>query len=56
MFPMQFDMLPKRDSFLRYRDRLQTRDAYRRANEIDEKVIAELGLRPPQPIQPQPVA
>jgi len=50
MFPMQFDMLPKRDSFLRYRDRLHERDAYKRANEIDEKVIADLGLRPPQPI------
>jgi len=56
MFPMQFGMLPERDSFFRYRDRLQTRDAYNRANEIDEKVIADLGLRPPQPIQPQPVA
>ena len=54
MFPMQFGMLPERDSFTRYRDRLQMRDAYKRANEIDEKVIAELGLRPPQPSQPQP--
>ena len=54
MFPMQFGMLPERDSFSRYRDRLQARDAYKRANEIDEKVIDELGLRPPQPIQPQP--
>jgi glutathione S-transferase len=54
MFPMQFGMLPERDSFTRYRDRLQVRDAYKRANEIDEKVIAELGLRPPQPTQPQP--
>jgi len=54
MFPMQFGMLPERDSFSSYRDRLQARDAYKRANEIDEKVIDELGLRPPQPIQPQP--
>ena len=50
MFPMQFGMLPEVDSFVRYRERLQGRDAYKRANEIDEKVIAELGLRPPQPI------
>ena len=54
MFPMQFGMLPERDSFLRYRDRLQGREAYKRANEIDEKIIAEMGLRPPQPAQPQP--
>jgi glutathione S-transferase len=53
MFPLQFGMLPERDSFLRYRDRLQARDAYKRATEIDENVIDELGLRPPQ-AQPQP--
>jgi len=50
MFPMQFGMLPEVDGFVRYRERLQGRDAYKRANEIDEKVIADLGLRPPQPI------
>jgi glutathione S-transferase len=54
MFPMQFGMLPARDTFLRYRDRLQQRPAYKRANEIDEKLSDELGLRPPQPAQPQP--
>jgi glutathione S-transferase len=54
MFTLQFGMLPERDSFLRYRDRLRARDAYKRANEIDEKMIEELGLRPPQPAQPQP--
>ena len=54
MFPLQFGMLPERDSLLRYRDRLQARDAYKRATEIDEKLIDELGLRPPQPAQPQP--
>ena len=54
MFPLQFGMLPERDSFLNYRDRLQARDAYKRATEIDEKIIAEMGLRPPQPVQPQP--
>jgi glutathione S-transferase len=48
MFPLQFGMLPERDSFLRYRDRLQQRDAYKCANEIDEKIIAS------QAAQPQP--
>ena len=54
MFPMQFGMLPERDSFVRYRDRLEARPAYKRANEIDEKIIDEMGLRPPQTAQPQP--
>ena len=49
MFPLQFKMLPEKDSFLRYRDRLSARPAYRRANEIDERIIAET-----QPAQPQP--
>jgi glutathione S-transferase len=49
MFPLQFGMLPERESFTRYRDRLQARDAYKRATEIDERMIEEMGLRPPQP-------
>lgn len=49
MFPLQFGMLPERDSFLKYRDRLQQREGYKRANQIDEKLIAEA-----QPQQPQP--
>jgi glutathione S-transferase len=49
MFPMQFGMLDKRDSFVRYAERLHQRDAYKRANAIDEKIIAES-----QPAQPQP--
>jgi glutathione S-transferase len=49
MFPLQFGILPERESFVRYRDRLQARDAYKRANAIDEKIIAEA-----QPAQPQP--
>ena len=53
MFPLQFGMLPERESFLKYRDRLQSREAYKRATEIDERIITEMGLRPPQP-QPQP--
>ena len=57
MFPMQFGMIPEKDSFLRYRDRLAARDAYKRANEIDEKLIAEMGLGPPAVVaQPQPAA
>jgi glutathione S-transferase len=52
MFPLQFGMLPERESFLRYRDRLQARDAYKRANEIDNKIIAE--TQATQPAQPQP--
>jgi len=47
MFPMQFGMLPERDSFSRYRDRLHQRTAYQRANEIDEKIIAETQAPPP---------
>ena len=54
MFPLQFGMLPERDSFLRYRDRLHAREAYTRANEIDEKIIEEMGLGAPRPAQPQP--
>jgi glutathione S-transferase len=50
MFPMQFGMLAERGSFTRYRDRLQARDAYKRANQIDEKIIAEVQ----QAQQPQP--
>lgn len=54
MFPMQFGMLPEKDSFLRYRERLQGRDAYKRATDIDNRMAAEMGLNPPQPAQPQP--
>ena len=49
MFPLQFKMLPEKDSLLRYRDRLSARPAYQRANEIDERIIAET-----QPAQSQP--
>ena len=52
MFPLQFGMLPERGSFLGYRDRLQQRPAYKRANEIDEKIIAQMQATP---VQPQPV-
>jgi glutathione S-transferase len=47
MFPLQFGMLPEKDSFLRYRDRLTSRDAYKRAT--DDRAQAQM-----QPAQPQP--
>lgn len=50
MFPMQFGMLPEKDSFLRYRERLTARDEYQRATGIDDKAQAEMQPAP----QPQP--
>jgi glutathione S-transferase len=50
MFPMQFGMLPEKDSFLRYRERLTARDAYQRATGIDDTAQAEMQPAP----QPQP--
>ena len=47
---IQFGMLPERDSFLEYCDRLQQRDAYRRAKEIDETIIAQM-QESPQPAE-----
>ena len=49
MFPMQFGMLEKRDSFVRYAERLQQRDAYKRGNEIDEEATAKMQAAPAQP-------
>jgi glutathione S-transferase len=46
MFPMQFNMLPERDSFVKYRDRLQARPAYKRANEIDDQIMAQPAVQP----------
>lgn len=54
MFPMQFGLVPEKDSFVRYRERLQAREAYRRASDIDNRKADEMGLNPPQPAQPQP--
>ena len=54
MFPMQFGLVPEKDSFVRYRERLQAREAYRRASDIDNRKAEEMGLNPPQPAQPQP--
>jgi glutathione S-transferase len=47
MFPMQFGMLPERESFVRYRDRLQSREAYQRAGRIDDEAQAQAAQRQP---------
>ena len=49
MFPMQFGMLPERESFVRYRDRLHARPAYQRANDVDGQIIAQAQQAQPQP-------
>jgi glutathione S-transferase len=49
MFPMQFGMLAERDSFVRYRDRLTARDAYKRANQIDDEATQQMQAAQPQP-------
>jgi glutathione S-transferase len=54
MFPMQFGMLGERNSFLRYRDRLQAREAYKRANAIDDELVAQTQAPPPTAAQVQP--
>jgi glutathione S-transferase len=51
MFPMQFGMLPERDSFKRYRDRLASREAYKRGNEIDDGAVAAAPPAQPQSAQ-----
>jgi len=49
MFPMQFGLIDKRDTFARYADRLQSRDAYKRAGAIDDEAQAKMEIRQPQP-------
>ena len=49
MFPMQFNMLPEKDSFVRYRDRLTARKAYQRANRLDDEAQAQVQAAQPQP-------
>jgi glutathione S-transferase len=49
MFPLQFGMLPERESFTRYRDRLQSREAFKRAAEKDDRAQNELQSAQPQP-------
>jgi glutathione S-transferase len=50
MFPMQFGMLPEKDSFVRYRDRLTSREAYKRANRLDDEAQAQ-AQPAPQPAE-----
>jgi len=47
MFPMQFGMLPERESYVRYRDRLQSREAYKRAGQIDDEAQAQTAQAQP---------
>jgi glutathione S-transferase len=47
MFPMQFEMLPERESFVAYRNRLQARDAYKRGNEIDDDTVQLMAVAQP---------
>lgn len=49
MFPMQFNMLPEKDSFVRYRDRLTARKAYQRANRLDDEAQAQVQAAQRQP-------
>jgi glutathione S-transferase len=49
MFAMQFGMLPERESFSRYRERLTGREAWKRGTARDDEAQAQM-----QPIQPQP--
>lgn len=42
LWGVQFGTLPKLDSFVAYADRLSARDAYRRAKEIDNALIAQM--------------
>ena len=46
MFPMQFGMLAERDSFVRYRDRLQARPAFQRAGELDGQITVQPAAQP----------
>jgi glutathione S-transferase len=47
MFPMQFEMLPERESFVAYRNRLQAREAYKRGNEIDDDTVQQMAAAQP---------
>ena len=49
MWTMRFGMLPERDSFLAYRDRLQAREPYQRAWQLDDEAQAQIEAAAPQP-------
>jgi glutathione S-transferase len=50
-FMLAFDLLEPREVFIDYARRMTDREAYRRAKEIDSRLIAEAQQ---QPVQPQP--
>jgi glutathione S-transferase len=49
MWGTQFGTLPKRDSFARYAERLQGREAFKRAGQIDNEAQAQIQAQQPQP-------
>jgi glutathione S-transferase len=51
-FMLQFKLLDPRPVFTDYAERMTNRDAYRRAKEIDSKLIAEMQGQQPAPPQP----
>jgi glutathione S-transferase len=48
-FMLRFNLLDPRPVFTDYAQRMTDRDAYRRAQEIDGKLIAEAQAQQPQP-------
>jgi glutathione S-transferase len=48
MWGTQFGTLPKRDSFARYTERLQGREAFQRAGQIDNEAQAQIQAQQPQ--------
>ena len=49
-FMLQFNLLEPRPVFTDYAARMTDRDAYRRASEIDSKLIVEMRANAPQPV------
>jgi glutathione S-transferase len=49
MFAMQFNLLPEKESFARYRDRLTSREANQRATRIDNEAVQQMEAAQPQP-------
>jgi glutathione S-transferase len=49
LWGMQFGTVPARDSFKAYAERLQSREAYKRAGELDDAAHAEMQAAQPQP-------
>ena len=48
-FMLAFNLLEPRPAFIDYARRMTDRDAYRRAKDIDAKLIAEAQAKQPQP-------